>query len=157
MVHNSIEILKKDGKDCNHLRHMWLFISTIRLLIQSISEYVKLAKLGMCQVLGFVKVEHCFNTLFFMKGKLCNYLSSQLDLCVKMFSQDFYNIESFPYIQVIATRKENKIHYSVRSRNLKSLWHSMGFGVQILASIFRFWILELILWVVCTWQYAFVG
>jgi hypothetical protein len=47
MVHNSIEILKKDGKQCNHLK-LWLFISTSWLLIQSISEYVKLAKLAMC-------------------------------------------------------------------------------------------------------------
>jgi hypothetical protein len=115
MVHNSVEILKKDGKECNHLRHMWLLILTFLLLIQSISEYVKLAKLAMCQVLGFIKVEHCFNTLFFMKGKLCNYLINHLDLCVKMFSQDFYNIESFPYFQAIATRKEKKIHYSVCS------------------------------------------
>jgi hypothetical protein len=115
MVHNSVEILKKDGKECNHLKHMWLLISTFRLLIQSISKYVKLAKLAMCQVLGFVKVEHCFNTLFFMKGKLCNYLTRNLDLCVNMFSQDFYNIESFPYTQTIVARKEKKIHYSVRS------------------------------------------
>ncbi len=115
MVHNSIEILKKDGKQCNHLKHMWLLISTFRLFIQSISKYVKLAKLAMCQVLGFVKVEHCFNALFFIKGKLCNYLTSHLDLCVNMFSQDFYNIESFSYTQTIAVRKEKKTHYSVHS------------------------------------------
>jgi hypothetical protein len=115
MVHNIVEILKKDGKECNHLKHMWLLISTFRLLIQSIFEHVKLFKLAMCQVLGFVKVEHCFNILFFTKGKLCNYLTTHLDSCVKMFSQDFYNIESFPYIQTIVVRKEKKIHCSVRS------------------------------------------
>jgi len=47
MVHNLVEILKKDDKQCNHLK-LWLFISTSRLLIQSISEYVKLARLAMC-------------------------------------------------------------------------------------------------------------
>jgi len=68
-----------------------------------ISAYVKLAKLAMCQVLGFVEDEHCFNTLFFMKGKFCNCFTTHLDVCVKMFSQDFYNLETFPYTMDIAT------------------------------------------------------
>jgi hypothetical protein len=48
MVHNASEILKKDGKKCNHLKRMWLFISSSKVLTLGISEYVKLAKLDMC-------------------------------------------------------------------------------------------------------------
>ncbi len=74
-----------------------------------IYEYVKLAKLAMCQVLGFVEDEHCFNISFFMKSKLCNCLTTHLDMCVRMFSQDSYNLESFPYTMDIITYKEKKI------------------------------------------------
>jgi len=34
MLHNLNEILKKDGKECNHLKSMWFFISTSKLLTQ---------------------------------------------------------------------------------------------------------------------------
>ncbi len=139
MVHNLVEILKKDDKQCNHLK-LWLFISTSQLLIQSISEYVKLARLAMCQVLGFVKVEHCFNTLFFMKGKLCNYLTSHLDLCVKMFSQDLYSIEFSLYSNhSYQEGKEDSLQCSFLK--LERLMAFYGFWILLLAFIlgFGFW------------------
>jgi hypothetical protein len=43
---------------------------------------VKLAKLAMCQVLGFVEDECCFSTLSFMKGKLHYRLTTHLNVCV---------------------------------------------------------------------------
>jgi hypothetical protein len=95
MLHNGFEILKKDGKKCNHLKHMWLFISGFKVPTLGISKYVKLAKLAMCQVLGFVDDEHCFNILSFVKGTFYNH-SSPILMCVRMFSQNFYNLESFP-------------------------------------------------------------
>jgi len=82
MLHNAFEILKKDGKECNHLRCMWLIVLGFKVLILGISKYMKLAKLTMCQVLGFVEDERCFNTLSFMKGKFCNCLITHLDVCV---------------------------------------------------------------------------
>jgi hypothetical protein len=36
-----------------------------------------------------------------MKGKLRKHLTTHLYVCVKMFSQDFYNLESFPYTKAI--------------------------------------------------------
>jgi hypothetical protein len=48
MFHNGFEILKKDGKKCNHLKHMRLFISGSKVFTLGIYEYVKLAKLAMC-------------------------------------------------------------------------------------------------------------
>jgi len=34
MLHNLNEILKKDGKECNHLRSIWFLISTSKLFTQ---------------------------------------------------------------------------------------------------------------------------
>jgi hypothetical protein len=81
--------------------HMVTYIKVLNVL--GISEYVKFAKLVMCQVLGFVEDGHSFNTLFFMMGKFCNCLTTHLDVCVKMFSQDSCNLESFPYTMDITT------------------------------------------------------
>jgi hypothetical protein len=34
MLHNSTKIFKKDGKECNHLKSIWLLLSTFKLLTQ---------------------------------------------------------------------------------------------------------------------------
>jgi hypothetical protein len=70
MLHNASKILKKDGKECNHLRCMWLIVLGFKVFILRIFEYVKLAKLAMCQVLGFVENECCFRTLSFHEGQI---------------------------------------------------------------------------------------
>jgi hypothetical protein len=108
MLHNVFEILKKDGKECNHLKCMWSIVLGFKVFILGISKYVKLAKLVMCQVLGFVEDECCFNTLSFMKGKFCNCFITHLDVCVRVSSQDFYNLESFPYTKAIVAWREKK-------------------------------------------------
>jgi hypothetical protein len=87
MFHNGFEILKKDGKTCNHLKCMQLFISNSKMLTLGIFVYVKFAKLAMCQVLGSIDDEHCFSILFFMKGKLCNHLTTHLDVCDNVFTR----------------------------------------------------------------------
>ncbi len=87
MLHNAFEILKKDGKECNRLRRMWLIVLGFKVLIMGISKYVKLAKLTMCQVLGFVEDERCFNIVSFMKGKFCNCFITHLDVCVNVFTR----------------------------------------------------------------------
>ncbi len=47
MFHNVFVILKKDDKECNHLKHTWLFVLGFRLVTQAIFEYIKLVKLAM--------------------------------------------------------------------------------------------------------------
>jgi len=86
VLHNASKILKKDGKECNHLLCMQLIISSFKVLTLGIFKYVKLAKLAMSQVLGFVEDECCFSFLSFMKGKLHNYFTTHLNVCVRMFS-----------------------------------------------------------------------
>ncbi len=36
------------------------------------SIYMKLVKIAMVQVIGFIEDERCFNNLIFIKSKLCN-------------------------------------------------------------------------------------
>jgi hypothetical protein len=48
MIHIAFEILKKNGKECNHLKCVWLLISSFKVFTLGISKYVKLAKLDMC-------------------------------------------------------------------------------------------------------------
>ncbi len=127
MIHNAFEILKKNSKECNHLKRMWLLISSFKVFTLSIYEYVKLVKLDMCYVLGYVEDEHCFNILSFMKGKLYNCLTTRLDVCLRMFSQDFYNLESFPYTKAIASWKEKKTCY-----NINVLSYTFRIFVQVL-------------------------
>jgi hypothetical protein len=67
------------------------------MLICFFSEYFKLAKIAMVQVLGSVEDEQCFSSLEFWKSKLCNQLTTNLGLVVKVFSQNFYTLHNFPY------------------------------------------------------------
>ncbi len=113
MIHNAFQKLKKSGKKCNNLKRMWLIISSSTVFTLRIFAYVKLAKLDMCQVSGFVENEHCFNTSPFMQGTLHNCLTTHLDVCLRMSSQDFYNLESFPYTKVIPSWKEKKTCYKI--------------------------------------------
>jgi hypothetical protein len=80
IFHNAFEILKKDGKKCNHFIHMWPLISSFKVLTLYIFKYVKLAKLAMCQVLGSIEHACC------LKGKLHNRLTTHLNVCVRMVS-----------------------------------------------------------------------
>jgi hypothetical protein len=52
-------------------------------------------------VLGSVEDERAFSTVSFVKGKLRNKLVEHLPLCVKMFTQKFYTLRSFPYQEVV--------------------------------------------------------
>jgi hypothetical protein len=60
-------------------------------------------------VLGNVEDERCFSTLSFMKSKLWNQLTTHLDLVVKMFAQDHYILDTFPFEDWV----DNKIRYAI--------------------------------------------
>ncbi len=64
-------------------------------------KYIKLAKIVVVQVIGSVEDEWCFNMLSFMKTKLRNWSTTQLDLVIHMFGQNFYALENFLYNQTI--------------------------------------------------------
>ncbi len=56
------------------------------LLVQKLNEYMKVAEIATMMILGSVEDERTFNNLAFMKSKLCNWLTTHLDLCVHMFT-----------------------------------------------------------------------
>ncbi len=81
----------------NPLTHLWHTLSTSKLFAYSFLEYFKLVEIAMVQVIGSVEDERCFISLAFGKSKLCNRLTTNLGLVVKMFSQKFYTLQNFPY------------------------------------------------------------
>jgi hypothetical protein len=62
---------------------------------------VKLVELVMVQILGSVEDERCFSTLAFMKLKFHNRFITHLLIVVHMFTQQFYTLENFPYVECI--------------------------------------------------------
>jgi hypothetical protein len=67
---------------------------------------MKVAGLVVVQILGFVKYEKTFSTLTFMKTRLWNYLCEHLDILVRMFTQPFHIVNTFPYDDAIITWME---------------------------------------------------
>jgi hypothetical protein len=64
-------------------------------------EYFALAELFVVIILGNVEDEHCFSTLFFLKSKLHNRLIKRLNLVARMFAQEHYVLNSFPFGDVM--------------------------------------------------------
>ncbi len=60
----------------------------------------------MVLVLEFIENEQTFSILTFMKDKLHNKLGLHLDTIVRMFAQDFYTQEKFPYEEAITIWKD---------------------------------------------------
>jgi hypothetical protein len=87
-------------------------------LENKIIEYIKLAKFAIVQEIDFVKDEHCFSTLTFMKTKLQNQLVIHLELVIRMFCQKFFTLQNFPFGAVIQNWKDNSIQYDAKSRGL---------------------------------------
>jgi len=76
---------------------------------------LKLAKIEVVLMLGFVEDEQTFSTIAFMKDKLCNKLGLHLDTIIRMFAQKFCTQEIFPYHKVIKTWKDWKVRIGVAS------------------------------------------
>jgi hypothetical protein len=73
--------------DQNPLTRMWQRIGQNVLMLNRLSEFIKLCEIALTVVLGSVEDKRTFSTLGFMKSKLRNRLGSHLDTCVKVFAQ----------------------------------------------------------------------
>jgi hypothetical protein len=60
-------------------------------------------------ILGSVEDERTFSTLNYMKSKVRNNLQEHLDLVVRMYGQNFYDLKSYPIHDAISKWKEVKI------------------------------------------------
>jgi hypothetical protein len=110
MSHN-VEAMMRESKDVNLVTHMWLKIQSSTFLVHKLSEYMKVVEITMVMVLGSIEDVKTFNNLAFMKNKLCNWLTTHLDLCVRMFTQNVYTITNFPYDATIVAWKEVCMRY----------------------------------------------
>jgi hypothetical protein len=79
----------------NPLSRLWQKLSSNALLASKLSEFVKLAEIAAVTVLGSVEDERTFSTLNYVKSKVRNNLQEHLDLVVRMFGQDFFELKSF--------------------------------------------------------------
>jgi hypothetical protein len=91
-----------EPKNENPLTKLWCQLATSNLLVVRFYEFVKLAKLVIVQVIGSVEDEKTFSTLSFMKSMLWNRLVGHLYIAIRMFIQDFYTKETFPFHQALA-------------------------------------------------------
>jgi hypothetical protein len=60
------------------------------ILAHKLTEYNKLTKITLIQVLCFVEDENTFNNLTFMKNRLWNHLTTHHDVCVLHFQTSFF-------------------------------------------------------------------
>jgi hypothetical protein len=96
MKENSASMLKKPFNE-NPVTRMWRYIDANSFLQHSLSEFIKVAEIRICLVLGSVQDERTFSCVTFMKTKVRNRLTTHLSLMVGMKTQSFYNINTFPY------------------------------------------------------------
>ena len=89
----------------NPLIKLWKSLSTSRHLGKLISKYFKLAEIRVSLVLGFVEDERYFSNLKFLKSCQRNKLEKHLPLVVRMFGQQYYTLENFPYKKALESWK----------------------------------------------------
>jgi hypothetical protein len=86
---------------CSLMTTLWSNMGFSAFLKQRLLEYLKLVELLIVMVLDNVEDKRCFSTTFFMKSKFKNKLTNHFDLVVKMFIQDHYSMDVFPFGDVI--------------------------------------------------------
>ncbi len=60
-------------------------------------EYLKVAKIAILHVFGFVEDEWCFNFVALLKNKVWNRLNNHFHLVVSMYTHKFFTLHNFPY------------------------------------------------------------
>jgi hypothetical protein len=82
----------------NLFTQLWHIPLIIKVLFYFFLAYFKLLEIAMVQVLGSMEDVHCFNFLAFKKSKLCNQLTNNLCIVVRIFYQFFFALHNFPHI-----------------------------------------------------------
>jgi len=66
------------------------------------------AHITMTTVLGSCEDERTFSTLSFIKNKVKNRLQGNLDTTIRLYSQSWYDVESFPYVDAFDNWREDR-------------------------------------------------
>jgi hypothetical protein len=83
--------------DVNPLTKLWQSLDSNSILKVRMSEYFKLAQIVVCCVIGSVEDERTFNNLAFLKSRLRNRLTTNLDCIMRIYAQKFFTLADFPY------------------------------------------------------------
>ena len=76
----------EEPRDVNPLTKLWVKVGQNALMLNRLSEFIKVAKLAIIAVLGSIEDERTFSTLGFMKSKIRNHLGIHLQTYVKVFA-----------------------------------------------------------------------
>jgi len=71
-------------------------------------ESFRVVELAIVMVFESVEDQRTLSTLIFIKPKLRNQLTTHLDLVVRMYTQDFFTLQSFPLYTAIIEWNEKK-------------------------------------------------
>jgi hypothetical protein len=74
----ALAINKVNPQNVNPFTCFWKVINVFHLLFDTFPKYLKLAKIVMTHVLGYVEDERCFSFVSFLKSKLRNHLNPHL-------------------------------------------------------------------------------
>jgi hypothetical protein len=97
----------------NPLTRIWQQLGANTILLAGFPEYFKLAEIAIVLVLGSVEDERTFSTLGFVKSKVRNKLIDHLALCVQMYTQKFWNLQTFPFNEAIGEWMSIKPRYGL--------------------------------------------
>jgi hypothetical protein len=100
--------------DVNPVSKLWQKLGCNGLLFSKLSKFIRLAEIAITTVMGSVDDERTFSSLKFIKSRLRSRLEGNLDTVVRVFSQGYYNLESFSYIDAYkhwrATKEWQGVH-----------------------------------------------
>jgi hypothetical protein len=108
------KLMMQPSHHLNPATKIWQIMGANGLLRHAFPEYFKLATMALILMLGSIEDEKAFLTVSFVKSKLRNKLVEHLPLCVKMFTQKFYTLRSFPYQEAVDIWKVQKHRYCMQ-------------------------------------------
>ena len=76
----NVEACMQKPIDIKPVTRCWKTIDNNAMLRDGMSEYLKVAKIAIAIVLGFVQDERTFNTISFIKSRFQNRLTTHLEL-----------------------------------------------------------------------------
>jgi hypothetical protein len=102
MLNFSPQVMASDKiKQENPLTVLWNMIYRSTFLTGSIPEFCKGSKIAVVTVVTSVEDERTFSTLSWMKSKVRNRLNVHLDCTLRLFSQPWYSVSTFPYMDAV--------------------------------------------------------
>ena len=85
---------------------LWTKVENMLVYKESVAEFVALAQLVFVMVPGSVEDERRFSAMNFIQSKVRNRLDEHLGLCVRMFTQDLFDLRSFPFKSALKNWKK---------------------------------------------------